>query len=1482
MRRSSRFQRPGLSGSSRSVVLLGGDGGGPSLALDFSSGTLDPRITFTRSTIGTFYRGAFNQNLVTQSETFSGWYTDGATPATSGESNPQNSGNAYGITESATTAVHRFGFSTISARQPSSAITVSAYVKAGLRTLVGIQNNAIASATVTFQLTGSGSYGTLQPNVISASITFVGNGWYRCSATLLTATNGGITPMIYAFTGTLGSPVSSYAGDNTAPALYVWGVQTTEGSLLTPYIPTTTAAITQGQIAASQPWNLLLQSQAFDNTTSWANAIGGTGVNPVRTANNAVAPDGTTTADTITFNTGANTTSSDLSFIQQTPAFTVGPQYTLSFWIRGTVGGEQLTVRHLGGGAFTLVTATTSWQRISITETSIAGTNVQIGIRQNISGHGVINATATVELWGAQINEGPSALDYSPTTTLANYLPRFEYNPVSGAFRGLLIEGGATNLLQQSAAVRTSPWVIGTYTTAGSSITAPDGTNNGVELVASNGAGIGAAFTYQQINVSAVTAYTASFFLKAKGTAINTSLRMQARASTTTLSNLDVTFDNANGTVGAVTSGTWTATSATSTPVGNGWYRVTLTGTTPATTDNIRSFIFAAATGNGTDGVYAWGAQVEAQAFASSYIPTVGGTIARGADLANITGSAFSSWFNQSEGTLYAEQQVYALIGNSAAAFIQQDASNYYEIGQGVASLQANMVRFYVQLAGGNDVVLTTTLTGLSVGNTIRSAAAYRVNDVAFSGNANTVQTDNTFTIQTPVSMGLGRPRGGDLRSILLRRISYWPTRLPNDQLVSLTTIPSTALAMTAIQAGAKIDLTWTQVAGVEGAIYEVERSTDGGATWSPLTTSFGLAFNDTTALFPGTYTYRVRANVGGEVTDWSSQVSETTVDVPSAPGSLTVTGATTSSISLSWTDSTGEDFYGIEVSPDGLGSWSLAGTVPANTTTFTHTPLAESVQRYYRVNGLNKAGGGVYSSTVNSWTVPLAPTSLTATAVSSTQIDLAWTDVSTGNQSYKVERSTDNVNWTQIATGLAANATSYSAVGLTGSTLYYFRVRAANAARDSAYSNTASATTQAGGLTPAWSLDFSTGSFSGATLTRSSAGTFVDSSGYVASASNDVARLTHDKTGARLGLLVEGSATNVAQYSEDFSNVYWTKSAATIDDNGGAFWTSPANTSDAVLLEQTTAAGTHRLERAFSGTDRNFAIFVKKQNLTTGSGRAGRYVTLLLRGVSTDYVHATFDLDTGTKTAGATVVGTIFSGADAGIEAYANDWYRVWITATRASGTAACIVALATTGTPTMTSQGESYTGANATDGIYVWGAQSAASNAPPTSYIETPSNASVTRSADLVHVLDSAITSWGDPGALVVHFYPPGQAGTLISTDDAATAQVGIEASTVTDVRAFWSSGSTAAETMTTGVQKAVHYWTGSTSKLCLNGGPVRSGTNDFTIANADFVTLGAEATESGGVPGTFSQYANCIIRKVEFYSGTLTDANLQTITT
>ena len=97
---------------------------------------------------------------------------------------------------------------------------------------------------------------------------------------------------------------------------------------------------------------------------------------------------------------------------------------------------------------------------------------------------------------------------------------------------------------------------------------------------------------------------------------------------------------------------------------------------------------------------------------------------------------------------------------------------------------------------------------------------------------------------------------------------------------------------------------------------------------------------------------------------------------------------------------------------------------------------------------------------------VPAAPSGLAASASSSSQINLTWTDNSNNESGFNIERSTDGSNFSPLATA-AANATSYSNTGLTASTTYRYRVFATNATGSSTASNTASATTQAPPPTP-------------------------------------------------------------------------------------------------------------------------------------------------------------------------------------------------------------------------------------------------------------------------------------------------------------------------------------------------------------------------------------------------------------------------------
>ena len=90
---------------------------------------------------------------------------------------------------------------------------------------------------------------------------------------------------------------------------------------------------------------------------------------------------------------------------------------------------------------------------------------------------------------------------------------------------------------------------------------------------------------------------------------------------------------------------------------------------------------------------------------------------------------------------------------------------------------------------------------------------------------------------------------------------------------------------------------------------------------------------------------------------------------------------------------------------------------------------------------------------------LPTAPSALTATALSRSQIRLNWTDNSSNESGFQIERSTNGTTFTQIAT-VGAGVKTYTSTGLQSNRTYWFRVRAYNGTGNSAYSNTASART--------------------------------------------------------------------------------------------------------------------------------------------------------------------------------------------------------------------------------------------------------------------------------------------------------------------------------------------------------------------------------------------------------------------------------------
>jgi fibronectin type 3 domain-containing protein len=202
-----------------------------------------------------------------------------------------------------------------------------------------------------------------------------------------------------------------------------------------------------------------------------------------------------------------------------------------------------------------------------------------------------------------------------------------------------------------------------------------------------------------------------------------------------------------------------------------------------------------------------------------------------------------------------------------------------------------------------------------------------------------------------------------------------------------------------------------------------------------------------------------VRAYNTDTTSDYSNEKQVTTLfDIPAPPSGLSITFLLSNQVSLSWTDNSGnEKGFKIQRKKDATGTYANIRTTVPNITSYTDrdTALRDGTLYYYRVCSTNAAGDSVFSNEV-SGTTPLAkPTSATATAMSSSRIDLAWIDNSASETGYKIERKrTVSGTYAQIAQ-VGANARSYSdTTGLDANTRYYYRIRATNGTIDSAYSN--------------------------------------------------------------------------------------------------------------------------------------------------------------------------------------------------------------------------------------------------------------------------------------------------------------------------------------------------------------------------------------------------------------------------------------------
>jgi hypothetical protein len=359
---------------------------------------------------------------------------------------------------------------------------------------------------------------------------------------------------------------------------------------------------------------------------------------------------------------------------------------------------------------------------------------------------------------------------------------RFDYDPVTLAPKGLLIEEQRTNLLTYSADLDNAAWTKTLSSITANTIVAPDGTLTGDKLVEDTTATNTHFATPASASFVSGTAYTISFFAKSDGSG----RRIQALFPNTAFSlstRVNFNVDTQTVTPGVNATGTINA-------VGNGWYRCAATMTATATasatipfvlaTTDASSFAAATYTGNGYSGIYIWGAQVEAGAFPTSYIPTTTAQVTRAADSASMTGVNFSSWYRQDEGTLFvtSETKSNASFIRIAAISFGTSSANEIHISESLSIARG----FIVQPSG------TISFTGASWNGFGSAALAYKTSDSAFSFNGSLLSNSSAIPSAVRNTLSIGaRATGESVLNGTIKKLAFYPQRLSNTELQGLT-----------------------------------------------------------------------------------------------------------------------------------------------------------------------------------------------------------------------------------------------------------------------------------------------------------------------------------------------------------------------------------------------------------------------------------------------------------------------------------------------------------------------------------------------------------------------------------------------------------------------------------------------------------------------------------------------------------------------
>jgi hypothetical protein len=700
-------------------------------------------------------------NLLTYSEQFddAAWVKTNTTVSANVTTAPDGTTTADKL-EPATTASTSIYQSVVIA---ASSYTGSVYVKKGSGASDANRFYLRDSTTSTTLLQVAIDYDTLVITYIigstGASVQNVGNGWLRVSLTITSSLTIG---------NTLRYGICFVGNNETAGEFaYAWGAQLVQSTSPEEYTVTTSAS---APIQAIGPFGFDGGEKLVEDTGSVAPYI----------SENSVVNAGVLYTISVYAKESQQTPKRYLDLLFPTTQFGSNKRATFDL-----SAGTYVTTNSPDSASITPIG--NGWYRCQVSATCVTSgtTNTQIRIAttypDNLTPY-TGDGTSGIYIFGAQLSDSASLDPYSynpvaaPTST-AYYGPRFDYDPATLAPKGLLIEEQRTNLLTYSSEFDNAAWTKANTTVSANVTIAPDGTLTADKLVENTTTAQHLILQYYATTLGQT--YTYSIYAKMTSPAEWTVFRLQLGSGggigTFDLSAVTASITNAN------------AISASITPVGNGWFRCSLVSTSNGDGSNFiykNSVIY---TGDGTSGIYLWGAQLEAGAFPTSYIPTNSATVTRAADNASMVGSNFSSWYNQSEGTFVTSFDMYYATSTIGAFPRVISVSN---------GSSANLIDIQsTQYNNENMTIIDTSVqqcsinaTQFAANTTGKFAGSFATNNFQISANGVLGIADTVGTVPIVNQMQIGnrwdliRPMSGHIQSI-----KYYPTRLPNGTLQGLT-----------------------------------------------------------------------------------------------------------------------------------------------------------------------------------------------------------------------------------------------------------------------------------------------------------------------------------------------------------------------------------------------------------------------------------------------------------------------------------------------------------------------------------------------------------------------------------------------------------------------------------------------------------------------------------------------------------------------